>query len=172
MATPRSFAVSPIATGVPSVKVRGMVNGYPMGRWQHFFGLSGRSDVTDLPHAERRLSSVLSYWERGDIILTSSAKSRTLPCISSGRLSTYTRNRKWSMTEPWGKTTAYTEWMGESIVYTNPEGTMRAKRAVTLDDHRMSAIGIQLDAKIAVVYRFRSSGEVKTDNLQWSMRIH
>ncbi len=44
MATPRSFAVSTIATGVPSAKVRGVVGGWPMGRWQHLLGLSGRSD--------------------------------------------------------------------------------------------------------------------------------
>ncbi len=75
MATPRSFAVSTIATGVPSSEVRGVVGGWPMGRWQHLLELSGRSHVTDQSHADRRLSSVLLHLERGRTILTSSAKS-------------------------------------------------------------------------------------------------
>ncbi len=60
-----------------------------------------------------------------------------------------------------GNTTARTEGKGKSIVYSNPEGTMREKRAVPLDDLQMDAISIQLYAKIAVVYRIKGSGEVK-----------
>ncbi len=41
----------------------------------------------------------------------------------------------------------------------NPEGTMREKRADPLDDHRMNAIGIQLDARIAVVYRIKTQSK-------------
>ncbi len=58
------------------------------------------------------------------------------------------------------------------IVYPNPEGTMREKRADPPGDLRMYAVGIQLDAKIAVVYRIKSSGEVKDDNIHWLTRIH
>ncbi len=58
MATPRSFGISIIATGVQSAKDRGGVGGWLMGRRQHLLGLSGRPHVTDQSHAERRLSSV------------------------------------------------------------------------------------------------------------------
>ncbi len=51
---------------------------------------------------EGRHGSVLLYWERGEIILTSSAKSRTLPCSRSGRSLTNSRNRRGPMTDPWG----------------------------------------------------------------------
>ncbi len=71
-----------------------------------------------------------------------------------------------------GDTTTCTEGKGESIVYTNPKGLMREKRADPLDDHRMNAIGIQLDTKIAVVYRIKSSGAAKEVNLHWLTRIH
>ncbi len=52
-----------------------------MGRWQHLLGLSGRSHVTDQSHAERTLSSVLLYRERGEIILTSSEQHLALQQI-------------------------------------------------------------------------------------------
>ncbi len=74
------------------------------------------------------------------------------------------------MTDPWG--TPLPALMGKSIVYSNPEGTMREKRADPLDDLRMDAISIQVDRKIAVVYRIKSSGEVKEDNIHWLTRIH
>ncbi len=64
--------------------------------------LSGRSNVTDQSHAGRRLCFVLLYWERGKIILTSSAKSRTLPCSRSDRSLTNSRNRRGQMTDTWG----------------------------------------------------------------------
>ncbi len=71
-----------------------------------------------------------------------------------------------------GKTTACTEGKGESSVYPNPEGTMSEKRADPLDDLRLHALDIQFDAKIAVVYRIKSSGEVKEDNIHCLTRIH
>ncbi len=58
------------------------------------------------------------------------------------------------------------------IVYSNPEGTIRGKRADPLVDLRIDALSIQLDAKIAVVYRIKSSGAVKEDNIHWLTRIH
>ncbi len=58
-------------------------------------------------------------------------------------------------------TIAYTEGKGEGIVYTNPEETMCEEGANLLDDRRMNAVAIQPDAKIAAVYRIKSSGEVK-----------
>ncbi len=53
MATPMSSAVSTIATGVSSAKVRGVVGGCPMGSCLHLMGFSGRSNVTDQSYAER-----------------------------------------------------------------------------------------------------------------------
>ncbi len=99
MATPKSFAVSTIATGIPSAKVKGVVVGCPMGRRQHVLGLSGRCHITDQSHAERR--SVLSYGDQGEIILTSSAKSRALPCSRSGRSLANSRNRRGPIIDPW-----------------------------------------------------------------------
>ncbi len=101
MATLRSLVVSTKATGVPTAKVRAVVVGWPMGRWLHLLGLSGRSHVIDQSHAERRLISVLLYWERGAIILTISAKSRTLPRCRSGRSLANSRSRRGLMTDPW-----------------------------------------------------------------------
>ncbi len=60
------------------------------GRWQYLLGLSGRCHVTDQSHAERRLL----YCERGEIIMTSSAKSRTLLRSRSGRSLTNSRIRR------------------------------------------------------------------------------
>ncbi len=71
-----------------------------------------------------------------------------------------------------GNTTARTEGKRESVVYLNPEGMMREKRADPLDELWMNAIDIQLDATIVVVYRIKSSGEVKEDNIHWLTRIH
>ncbi len=69
------------------------------------------------------------------------------------------------MTNPWGTPPP------APPVCPNPEGTMNEKRADPLNDLRMNAIGIQLDAKMAVVYRIKSSGEVKEDNIHWLTRI-
>ncbi len=57
-------------------------------------------------------------------------------------------------------------------MYPNPEGTMRVKSADPLDDPQMNAIGIELDPEIAVVYRIKSSGKIKEDNIHWLTRTH
>ncbi len=48
---------------------------------------------------------------------------------------------------------------------------MREERADPVDDLRMNAISIQFDAKKAVVYRIKSSGEVKEGNIHWLTRF-
>ncbi len=102
MKTPRSFADSTISTNFPSVNVRGAIGGRPMGRWQHLSGLRGRSHFTDQSQAVRRLSSVLSYCDRGEIIFTSSANSTIFPSSRSGRSFTESRNRRGPRTDPCG----------------------------------------------------------------------
>ncbi len=57
-------------------------------------------------------------------------------------------------------------------MYTNPEGTVREERADPADDPQMNAKGTQINAKIAVVYRIESPGEVKEDNIHWLTCIH
>ncbi len=65
MKTPRSFADSTIFTDFPSANVREAIDGWPMGGWQHLSELKGMSHFTNKSQAVRRLSSALSYCERG-----------------------------------------------------------------------------------------------------------
>ncbi len=102
MKTPRSFADSTISTDFPSANVRGAIGRCPMGRWQHLSGLRERSHFTDQSQAVRRLSSVFSYCDRGEIIFTSSANSRLVPSSRSGRSFTKSRNRRGPRTDPCG----------------------------------------------------------------------
>ncbi len=103
-----------------------------MGRWQH---LIGRSHFRDQSQAVRRLSSVLSNCDRGEIIFKASANSRILSFSRSDRSFTKRRNRKGPRTDPRGTPP------GRAIVDADSERTLCEEGITQTDDFNVNAVG-------------------------------
>ncbi len=87
---------------VPSTKFRREEGGPLIDTCEHFASFSGSSQWSDHWTAACSFWWRASYWQRVDIILTSSKNMRTLPDSTSGKPLTKKRNRMGHRTEPWG----------------------------------------------------------------------
>ncbi len=77
MATPRSFVVSAITTGVTSVKMKEVVAGCPIGMWQHL--LTSRRKQSRFPQASdfhENLRGALQWLYDCDLLLDKGNRER------------------------------------------------------------------------------------------------